>query len=281
VSALSVGGATLIEMRTASGGVWRSEQEIVRTRSDALCIYQQIDCGGCHGNGSEFVVSLGSLATCHSDFMEAAKPAPGAGYHLRLVKIPLSRCKMLVGPGLDLFAHPLKPERGVTGLFTAYFESFIEEAPYLSGTGAEAAVQALSQLALMACGRAAPGEERQRETIRRGVLQNARQVIEGHIHRSDLSPATVAGMLGISVRQLHLLFEPTGVTYARYVLSRRLEHARLLLAQTPERPVADIAYACGFDSLSTFYRRFRTAFDQTPAAFRARVRTQRAEKENS
>jgi AraC-like DNA-binding protein len=52
------------------------------------------------------------------------------------------------------------------------------------------------------------------------------------------------------------------------VLSRRLEHARLLLSQRPGRSVADIAYACGFDGLSTFYRNFRAAFGTSPAEFR-------------
>jgi AraC-like DNA-binding protein len=78
-------------------------------------------------------------------------------------------------------------------------------------------------------------------------------------------------LLGISVRRLHLLFEPTGTTCTRYVLSRRMEHARVLLAQTPKRPVADVAYACGFDSLSTFYRSFRAAFRMSPADFRRSV----------
>jgi AraC-like DNA-binding protein len=115
---------------------------------------------------------------------------------------------------------------------------------------------------------ATPHEQQSRDAIRTGLLQKARQTIENNIYRSDLSPAAIAGMLGISIRQLHLLFEPTGTTYARYVLSRRLEHARLLLRQVPRRPIADIAYACGFDGLSTFYRSFRAAFGLSPADFR-------------
>lgn len=78
----------------------------------------------------------------------------------------------------------------------------------------------------------------------------------------------LAGLIGISVRQLHLLFEPTGTSYTRYLLSRRLEHARLLLSQFPDRSVADIAHACGFDGLSTIYRNFRSALGTSPADFR-------------
>lgn len=236
---------------------------------DALCIYQQLDGGGWFdAGGAEFVVSAGSLAISHSDQPYATRPTTDAGFHLRLVKIPFVRCKALIEHEQDLFARPLTVEPGLTSLFASYFGSFVEQAPYLSGAGAEAAVQTLAQLAIVARGMAEPREQRNRDAIRAGLLQNARQFIESNIHRSDLSPAFVAGVLGISVRQLHLLFEPSGVTYTRYVLSRRLERARLLLAQAPKRPVADIAYASGFDSLSTFYRSFRAAFGISPAYFR-------------
>ena len=268
-SALSVGGAALVEMHASSYRVTRTEQDIERSPGDSLCIYQQLDGGGWFdAGGSEFVVSAGSLATSHSDRPYKTAPTTEAGFHLRLVKIPFARCKALIEREQDLSARPLHVEPGLTTLFADYFESFVEQAPHLHGVGAEAAVQTLAQLAIIARGMASPQEQRGRDAIRTGLLQRARQTIENNISRSDLSPATIASLLGISVRQLHLLFEPTGTTYARYVLSRRLEHARLLLSQVPPRPVADIAFACGFDGLSTFYRSFRTAFGLSPADFR-------------
>lgn len=87
----------------------------------------------------------------------------------------------------------------------------------------------------------------------------AREIIDRELHKSELSPADMAARLGVSVRHLLLLFEPTGTSYARYVLGRRLERARLLLVQSPDAAVADIAHACGFQSLATFYRVFRAA----------------------
>lgn len=268
-SALSVGGAALVEMHASSYRVARTEQDIARSSSDSLCIYQQLDGGGWfEAGGSEFVVSSGSLATSHSDRPYKTAPTTEAGFHLRLVKIPFVRCKALIEREQDLSARPLHIEPGLTALFADYFASFVEQAPHLQGAAAEAAVQTLAQLAIVARGMSAPQEQRSRDAIRTGLLQRARQTIETHIDRPDLSPAMVAGLLGVSVRQLHLLFEPTGTTYARYVLSRRLEHARLLLRQVPPRPVADIAFACGFDGLSTFYRSFRSAFGMSPADFR-------------
>src|SRR6266850_2018024 len=79
-------------------------------------------------------------------------------------------------------------------------------------------------------------------------LQAAREFIESNLHRDDLTPALTAQALDISVRQLHLLFKPTAKSFSRYVLARRLEHARLQLAAEPERAVIDIAFACGIRS---------------------------------
>jgi AraC-like DNA-binding protein len=268
-SALPVGGATLVEMHASPYRVARTERDIASSASDSLCIYQQLDGGGWFdAGGAEFIVSAGALATSHSDLPYRTEPITDAGFHLRLVKIPFARCRSLIEREQDLFARPLQVEPGVTALFANYFESFVKQASYLQGVGAEAAVQTLAQLAIVARGMASRQEAHSREAIRAALLQRAKQSIENNIYRHDLSPPILAGLIGISVRQLHLLFEPTGTSYTRYVLSRRLEHARLLLSQCPERSVADIAYACGFDGLSTFYRNFRAAFGASPAEFR-------------
>src|SRR5437762_12627925 len=74
-------------------------------------------------------------------------------------------------------------------------------------------------------------------------LQAAREFIARNLHRDDLTPALTAQALDISVRQLHMLFKPTEKSFSRYVLARRLDHARLRLAAEPERAVIDIALA--------------------------------------
>ena len=67
----------------------------------------------------------------------------------------------------------------------------------------------------------------------------------------------------------HLLFEPTGGSFARHVLRRRLEECRTVLLRCPTRPVTDIAFGWGFRNLSTFYRAFKAAFGMTPGDLRA------------
>lgn len=56
----------------------------------------------------------------------------------------------------------------------------------------------------------------------------------------------------------------------RYLLARRLTHAAEQIAQSRAR-IADIAFACGFGDLSTFNARFKAAFGQSPAGWRAKA----------
>jgi AraC-like DNA-binding protein len=109
----------------------------------------------------------------------------------------------------------------------------------------------------------------QPDAVRAGRLTDAKRYIDRHLADPDLSPAKVAAALGISVRALHLLFEPTGGSFARTVLRRRLEECRAALLANPTRPVTDIAFAWGFGSLSGFYRAFQAAFGLTPGDLRA------------
>jgi AraC-like DNA-binding protein len=103
---------------------------------------------------------------------------------------------------------------------------------------------------------------------RTGRLQAARAFIENNIEWAGLSATNTAQALGVSVRQLHLLFKPTGSTFSRYVLARRLEKARTALAEDRRRKIIEVAYSCGIESLSVFYRGFRDAYGMTPTEFR-------------
>lgn len=267
--AQKVGGASLGEMHASAYHVTRGKEDIVRAPSDSLCIYQQLS-GACwfETGGSEFVVETGQLALSHSDIPYRTAPTGDHGFHLRLVKIPFNQCRAFVASEGDLIARPIPPNPGLGALFTSYFTSFMHQAPHLKGQEADVAIQTLAQLALVARGLAPSGEEPSREAVRSARLVRARQFVEKNLHRSDLSPAATAAAVGVSTRQLHLLFAPTGTSFARYVLARRLERARTLLALDRRRSVLEIALACGIDSSTVFYRGFRNAYGMSPSDYR-------------
>jgi len=129
---------------------------------------------------------------------------------------------------------------------------------------------AVAELALIERGEIKPASRRGQQVLRIGRLCLAQRLITRHLSQAALSPAMVAGLLGVSVRHLHLLFETTGTSFSQTVAAQRMRQTRLLLREAPQRTIAEIAHACGFASLATFYRVFSASTGLTPAKFRDR-----------
>jgi hypothetical protein len=102
--------------------------------------------------------------------------------------------------------------------------------------------------------RAAPHrwKTNRRDAVRAGRLEMVRQFIDATLHRASLTPAQAARALGISVRQLHLLFEPSHQLQPPCP-GAPAERARYLLARDPGHSVFDITLACGVESSTVFY----------------------------
>jgi AraC-like DNA-binding protein len=85
-----------------------------------------------------------------------------------------------------------------------------------------------------------------------------------------LSAITIALLLGVTPRYVHLLLEETGKSFTRHVLEQRLERAAALLRdpQLRHRKIADVAAKAGFADLSYFNRAFRRYFGVTPSDLR-------------
>ncbi|MDB5526972.1 MAG: AraC family transcriptional regulator [Devosia sp.] len=90
--------------------------------------------------------------------------------------------------------------------------------------------------------------------------------------RYGLSPGSVANELGVSLRQLHLLFEPSGRSFSRTLTDLRMVQAFRLFETEPRLSIIEVAHSYGIDSLATFYRAFRNAFGMTPGDKQALVR---------
>ena len=83
----------------------------------------------------------------------------------------------------------------------------------------------------------------------------------------------VAERLGMSVRYLHRLLEPTGRSFSEHLLATRLERATAMLRDPrfTRVKIAAIAHKSGFSDISHFNRSFRHAFGDTPFGLRARA----------
>jgi AraC-like DNA-binding protein len=106
-------------------------------------------------------------------------------------------------------------------------------------------------------------------------LANARAFIEDHLTDVNLSAARVAAGIGISERHLSRAFATAGTSIPQFVLARRLERARALLASAPEIPVGEVAARCGFGSATNFSQAFRARFGLRASDLRRQARAGR------
>ncbi len=92
-----------------------------------------------------------------------------------------------------------------------------------------------------------------------------------HIQRNFREPMPLretAALIGLSDAAFCKFFKRiTGKTFSQYVNETRIGHACLSLSET-DKPIADIAFNCGFESLTYFNRVFLKMKGMTPRAFR-------------
>lgn len=86
--------------------------------------------------------------------------------------------------------------------------------------------------------------------------------------RENFNVEAIAGHLGISKRKLERRFsEAVNSSPRQYLIKLRIHHAQALMKLEPDRTVEDIAHACGFGTMPTFYTAFRRLTGLTPAKF--------------
>jgi AraC-like DNA-binding protein len=266
-----LGGGGLVELKASHYTVERSTSDIAHAPGDSICVYQQLGSGGWFGGmrGSDFAIANGSFATSYTDLPYRTAPLGAGGFHLRILKIPLSGLARQ-----DKRMRELAPrtfdDPSLAPLLGACFAD-LGEAAADDDSAADAAslVQALAHLALIERGIVRPGSRLGQAALRTARLSQARRLIARHLQDPDLTPMMVADLLGISVRHLHMLFESATKSFSQTVTDERLKHSRRLMREAPDRLIADIAASCGFDSLATYYRVFNAAYGMAPGDFRA------------
>lgn len=190
----------------------------------------------------------------------------------RLLSVPADQIGRTIGP-------PLPGRDGVGGLLAGTLAAILADpGAYRASDGPRLAtvladlVSALLAHAIDAeeagAGAGAPPEVR-----RRTLLLHAHEFIDRHLQDPGLTPAAVAAAHHISVSYLHRLFSAEGRTVAAWIRLRRLERARLALADPALRavPVHRIAAMWGFTHHSAFTRAFRDAFGVPPSDYRHRA----------
>lgn len=264
----AVGGAVASEMRASSYRIKRTNTDIARISGNSLCIAHQVTGGGLldTGRGRADTIHDGDMVVSHSDLPYSGQPDGERGFLYRMLKIPIEGEILLGRRADDLFAA--KPIVGTWFLrpFRALFDALM--APERTGSDPSRDVASVARLALAARGRLPLGMPEVRAALRTGVRHAALEIMERDKRLPGLNPARVAMELGISRRQFYVVLEEAGLTFSRTLAAMRVRDARRLLVEIPSLSVTQVAFACGFDSLATFYRAFAATYGMTPSDMR-------------
>ncbi len=103
------------------------------------------------------------------------------------------------------------------------------------------------------------------------AMQRAQQYLELRYANPSLDAARAASDLGMSLRQLHRLFEEQPTTFGRYLRGLRLQHLADALTTT-DLPFRELVQAAGFGSVDAAERAFRQEFGRSSADYRRTFR---------
>jgi AraC-like DNA-binding protein len=187
------------------------------------------------------------------------------------LRIPRSVLLPLVIDLDDAIMRLIPRDSGALRLLTAYAGTLMDESSLATSPLRELAVAHLHDLLALALGapRDVAGLARGRG-VKAARLREAKAYIASNSYRHDLSVASAATHLGVTLRYLQRLFEADGTTFSSFLLGQRLKRAHRLLCepQFAELAVSSIAYDVGFGDLSYFNRCFRRVYGVTPSEVR-------------
>jgi len=102
------------------------------------------------------------------------------------------------------------------------------------------------------------------------AVDKACHYIEEHQHE-DLSLDAVASAVNVSAFYFCKIFKKsTGMTFTDYLARVRIKKVKNLLLN-PHKRISEVAFECGFQSLSQFNRVFSKVTGETPTRYRARI----------
>lgn len=270
------GGFGLIDIETGLESAQRTRADVLKDKSEAIYIRRfrrpLTWRAAPRSTRVDLVHEPGDFCVSSTEWQFDAQSKGAASF--RVLVIPHAALSPLLAGGRLARPFRLPAASPLGSLLSAAIDAANAQVPLLSDELGEAVLRNLSGLVALACGVSEEGAARGRESLRASQLAAAKRHVDLHLADPDLSPASAAVALGISPRQLHRLFEPTGSSFARYVLRQRLLKCRDAVAGATGtgRSVVDIAFGWGFNSMATFYRAFTSEFGGAPAVLRAASR---------
>jgi AraC family transcriptional regulator, positive regulator of tynA and feaB len=103
------------------------------------------------------------------------------------------------------------------------------------------------------------------------IALKLKTAVDAQLANANADRASICAAAGVSERHANRILAQEGTSVIHLLHERRLEKCRLALEKT-DRPVAEIAYSCGYADASHFARVFRARYGVTPREHRVSAR---------
>lgn len=250
--------------------VTRRREDIARTASDTYYVYCQLAGSAWFSqSGRELVAETGDIVIADPN-VPFLTSTPG-NFNFRIWRVPRRMLDSLRADSGQLVMTCLRRDDPIGSVLSSYLGALAAQAGRMDKIAEEYIADNVGRLVALALGIAPEMQGSGREALRHAKLARVLRYIDSHLTEPELlTPRSVCEKLGMSVRSLHLLFETKGVSFGQWVTQRRLEEIKSLLASpsAADRSISDIAFAWGFNELSTFYRAFQRAYGLKPGDIR-------------
>jgi hypothetical protein len=197
-------------------GATRQSREFAHRHWNSYWIYRESGPGAWFRiAGQELVTTTGDVVVADADALFETR---ADRYTHELWMVP----KPLIDPHLPALTRQLvarlSGHGGVNALAESYLGALTRNWDDIPEAAMGQVTETLGRLIGIACGAAVAEHS---DAVGAARLAQARRYIDRHLADPDLSPASAAAALQISVGALHLPFEPTGASFARTAAVRR------------------------------------------------------------
>ncbi len=269
----TVGRFKLADIHTSRVRIERNAGNLARGASDCVLLYQTRSSSAHHYEigAASYAVEPGDICLVPMDRRYSGAAGPGGA---RTVLIP----NAVIGPLLArrelTQAHHFATATPWGRLLRAGLDAAAAQLAPLSDAAGDAVLGNLAALAAVAVNASDEGRATGADAARAVRLSALQRYMRRHRTDPLLDPARAAAGTGMSARQVHLLFQPTGHSFSEWLTALRLAACKAELEDPSQlvRSVADVAFGQGFNSLSVFYRAFAAAYAASPGEIRAHAR---------
>ncbi|KQZ06110.1 hypothetical protein ASD21_00230 [Caulobacter sp. Root1455] len=267
VAGWRLAGILLFDRRLAGVAHERSAERVRRDQFDHFTVQLVVE-GRFEVDGGEGFVEI---APGQIVLLDMTRPMRNRAVTTRVVTASVSREVLQAALGSTAGLHGRVVDQDKALLLADYMTSLAARASEIGEADLPAVSRAFIDLLTVAAGSVELSRGADLRRLEFARRESVKRFIEANL-ASDLTADAICDATGVSRATLYRIFQPDG-GIGGVIQTRRLVRLRAALGDpADDRPLADIAQACGFKSESHMGRLFRKAFATSPGDYRRQIR---------